>query len=431
MTFRPYWTDTATLPPIPDVDQLPNRCDVAVIGGGITGLSTAISLAREGISVVLLEKGRIGSGASTRNAGMALIGLKLGVKDLVARYGAQRAAAYYKASIDAVDFAEAFVKQEAIHCGFQRFGALWAACTPAHYQSLVTTHALLAQTFGHATRLVPAEEMAGEIGSGAYSGGLVDPLSGGLDPAALVSGLLHAALRSGVCVVQNTGVKSHARSARSPRSLQSNEGFTLDTELGTIRAGRIVVATNATTPAHLTWWRRRIVPVGSCIIVTRKLPPALASSLLPTGRMVFDTRNYLSYYRLTPDGRLLFGGRTSFRAQADAPAAHVLQSWMTGVFPQLEGVGIDYAWTGSVGFTFDRMPHVGDRDGACYAMGYCGHGVANGLYLGNRLARWMSGREAAPPFADLTFPARPLYRKRAWFLPLAGLYYRLKDRQER
>jgi len=416
MKLRVYWQDTVDPPPTAGT-ELPDSCDVVVIGAGITGLSAALHLAREGASVAVLEQHRVGWGASTRNAGMTLIGLKLSPEALVRTYGLAAAQRFYRSSVAAVDFTEEFLKDEAIDCGFHRHGALWAACTPAHFHALVESRDLLAESFEHETSLVPREELVSELGSSRYHGGLLDPLSGGLNPAEMVNGLLATAVESGVTVIEDAEVLGVDR--RDGR-------ISVETARGAVTAGEIVAAANGYTPSWLTWLRRRIIPIGSYIVVTEPLGEGLASELIPRNRMVFDTKKFLVYFRLTPDNRLLFGGRTSFRGHDDGTAAKVLTSWMRGVFPQLGDTAVDYAWSGSVAFTFDQMPRVGRREGVAFSGGYCGHGVANGLYLGAELARAMTGKADAP-FTDLGHPTVPFYRKRAWFLPIAGAYYRLVD----
>ncbi len=418
MIEKPCWTQTLSAWPEIPAGELPESCDTAVIGGGITGLSTALHLARRGANVVLLEQHHIGWGASTRNAGMTLVGLKRSPGQLIKKYGLSDARKYYQVSIDAVDFAETFITGENLDCDFDRHGALWAAYTTDHYEALKDARELLQKTFNHKTHLVPAAEMKTELGSNHYHGGLVDPLSAGLNPAKYVAGLLAKALAAGVKIFAQTRVEKFHR---------HTTGFRVHTNRGAVLADHLVAATNGYTPPALPWLRRRIIPIGSYIIATEPLENTVAAEIIPRNRMVYDTRKYLSYFRLTPDCRMLFGGRTSFVGHHNQTAAAILQRWMCDVFPQLRGVRIDYCWSGYVGFTFDQMPHLGVNDGVYYAMGYCGHGVAPGLYFGNHLARLISGEKTDLPFADLDYPGMLFYRKRAWFLPVAGLYYKLVD----
>jgi len=202
--------------------------------------------------------------------------------------------------------------------------------------------------------------LVSELGSSRYHGGLLDPLSGGLNPAEMVNGLLATAVESGVTVIEDAEVLGVDR--RDGR-------ISVETARGAVAAGEIVAAANGYTPSWLTWLRRRIIPIGSYIVVTEPLGEGLASELIPRDRMVFDTKKFLVYFRLTPDNRLLFGGRTSFWGHDDGTAAKVLTSWMRGVFPQLGATAVDYAWSGSVAFTFDQMPRVGRREGVAFSGG--------------------------------------------------------------
>ncbi len=174
--------------------------------------------------------------------------------------------------------------------------------------------------------------------------------------------------------------------------------------------------------------RRRIIPIGSYIIATEPLSEELTAELSPRGRVFFDTKNFLYYWRLTKDRRLVFGGRASFIPTSVERTARILHAGLVEVHPQLASTRIEYAWGGNVGFTFDRMPHVGKLGGVTYAMGYCGTGVVMATYLGSRVADWIGGAPA-PALARLRFPLVPApYEGRPWFLPFAGEWFRLRDR---
>lgn len=417
-----YWLETAPAPPALPPGPLPDRCDVAVIGGGLTGLMIALERARDGQAVRVFDQGRMASGASLRNAGQMLAGLKLSPGALITKYGQARAVELYRATLDAIAFTESFVAREQIDCHFHRHGALWCAYSARHYDDLAATRDLMASTFGHQTQLVSGADLGTELGSDYYHGGLVDPLSGGLHPGQLVMGLLMRTMEAGVGLHENTPVESVQRTPR---------GFRLTTPAGTIEAAQVAVATNGYTPEHLSWFRRRVIPIGSYIVVTEPLGETRARSILPRGRMAFDTKKFLFYFRRTPDDRLLFGGRTSFARIDDVEACRILAASMREVFPQLADCAVDYSWSGNVGFTFDQLPHIGEHEGMHFAMGYCGHGVASSLYFGHHLANLMRGQHSTLPFAELPFPARFFYRRHPWFLPLAGLYFQMVDRKER
>src|SRR5581483_8239756 len=210
------------------------------------------------------------------------------------------------------------------------------------------------------------------------------------------------------------GVRVRRLSRRAAR-------WTVDTAAGDVDAGDVLVATNGYTDRAAPWLQRRLVPIGSYAIATEPLAPGEAATLIPKRRMVFDSRHFLCYFRLTADGRLLFGGRAAFAeptADATRRCADRLRRAMVAVFPQLSAVRVDYAWSGYVAFTRDQMPRAGTLDGASYAGGYCGHGIALATLLGREIARRMAGEPIEHPLFDDRFPPIPLYRGRPWFLPL-------------
>lgn len=417
-----YWLENLPAAPEIPVEPFSNHCDVAVLGGGFTGLSTALHLARKGLKVSIFEKDAVGSGASTRNAGMALAGLKLAPQDLIGRYGEAHAARLYRASLASIDFTEKLIQKEGIECEFLRCGALWAAYAQRHWRGFDRLHRLLYQTFNHETRTVDGHALKAELDSPYYCGGLVDPISAGVNPAKLIRGLLKSALAAGVRIFEHTPV-----SAMTER----NGLYQLKTARGPVAAEKIVAATNGYTPSFFKFLRRRVIPIGSFIIVTEALPPDLARQLIPQGRMVFDTKHLLYYFRLVGGIRLLFGGRVKFGQIDDRTAAATLQQEMHQVFPQLKPFHIEYYWSGNVCFTFDQMPHLGRDNGIYYALGYCGHGVAMSIYSGYTLAEMITGESVDNPFTELAFQSRFYYRKKPWFLPLAGAYYKMIDRLER
>jgi glycine/D-amino acid oxidase-like deaminating enzyme len=205
--------------------------------------------------------------------------------------------------------------------------------------------------------------------------------------------------------------------------------LTVRTSRGPVRARDVVLGTNGYTGAATPWHRRRVIPVGSYIIATEPLGEQRVRELFPSLRVVGDTKRVLYYFRPSPDGtRVVFGGRASFRTTSALEAAPVLYGYMLGVFPQLAGVKLTHAWTGNVAFTFDRVPHMGERDGIHYAMGCNGSGVVMMRHLGHRTALKILGRTNRPSaFDGLPFETRPLYHGHPWFLPAVGAWYRLRD----
>lgn len=422
---HPYWWDTLTKAREEErrSEQFgPGaRFDVAVVGGGYTGLAAARQLARSGASVIVLERGAIGDGASSRNAGQVLTGLKLEPAALVANYGESRARELFDLSRQAIVELEQLVAEEHIECELQRTGHLQAAAKASHFAAFRDEQALLARVFNHAVSLVSEDDQGSELGTNQYHGLLVDEESRALNPAKYVAGLEGAAARGGAVLADHTAVE---------RVTRATGGWWLDTTRGPLSAADVLLATNGYTDRAAPALQRRLIPIGSYIIVTAPLGDAVAARLLPRRRMVFDSRYFLHYFRLTADNRLLFGGRAEFSGptlESAARAESILRRAMAATFPDLAGTPVDYAWSGHVAFTRDQMPHAGRLDEAFYAGGYCGHGIAMATHLGGVIARRMAGEPISHPLFDDHFAPIPLYYGRPWFLPLVGLYYRWLD----
>lgn len=393
--------------------------DLLVIGAGYTGLAAARAAARTGASVLVLDRGELGAGASGRNAGFVLPGYKADLPTLHRRLGAERSRALFRASLDAIDFVEGLIRDEAIDCHWHRPGALVLAARPRHHKDLEAEQRLLAREYGHVTHLLGPTELRDEIDSPAYHGGLLDPVAGALHPMEYLVGLARAAQRAGATI--RTGVEVTRVTGGQGR-------FTLETSAGPVTARHVLVATNGYTGPLVPWLERRVVPVGSFILATAPLEPLLLDRLMPRRRVMNDTRNLLYYFRVSTDGRLLFGGRAAFRAESLGRSLDLLRQGLASVFPELASVPVDFGWGGTLGFTRDHLPHAGMHDGIAYVLGCGGHGVAMCSWLGDQVGRALLEQGPWPMLSQIRFPAVPLYSGRPWFLPLAGAYYGLKDR---
>jgi glycine/D-amino acid oxidase-like deaminating enzyme len=421
-----YWLETATLP-AGSPGPLPERVEVAIVGAGFTGLSAARTLAARGAKVAVLEARSIGWGASSRNGGMVLTGLKLGAETLAARYGMEAARRMYAASLASVDLVEQIVREEKIDCSFSRCGHLEVACKQSHFDAYARSVEVIAKEFNHEIRVIAKNELRREIGSHIYFGGMVDPASAGLNPARYVAGLGRAALRAGAEVYEDARVENIRRVSHT-----GNSGFRISTSRGSLEAEQVFVGTSGYTSAATPALQKKIVPIGSFIIATEPLAEELAGELSPRNRMIYDSKHYLHYYRLTPDRRMLMGGRAAFFPETRDTirrSAEILRRAMMAIYPQLRQTKIDYAWGGTLDFCFDTMPHAGQIDGVYYALGYAGHGVAMATMLGTKIAEQISGQGNHNPFAGIPFPGAPLglYNGRPWFLPFAGAYYKVLD----
>jgi glycine/D-amino acid oxidase-like deaminating enzyme len=416
---RCLWTDAAPLQHGSPAVPLPSRTDVSIIGGGYTGLAAARALARRGVDVTVFERYTLGWGASSRNGGFVLSGYKPEMEELSQRLGAERASRMFQLSLDALRCLADIITEEGISCDFSRCGAVTLAAKPAHLGALEQSGRFLRHHLGYETRLLTRDELAGEIGSSRYHGGLLDPGGCSLQPAKYVQGLARAAERAGARLLEDTEV---TKVRRVPG------GFEIHTARGPVRSREVLAATNGYTPPALARLRRRVIPIGSYQIATSRLEEELALRLIPRGRVFSDTKHLLYYFRLSPDRRMVFGGRASFTPTGIRRSARILAAGMSEVFPELATATIEFAWSGKVAYPMDHLPHAGRLDGVHYSMGYCGHGVALATYLGGLMGEVLAGTGDIPDLGTTRFRAIPFYNGVPWFLPLVGGYYRIRDR---
>jgi len=422
MKFTSYWLDTAPATPDRSQTEIGGEVDVAIVGAGLTGTSAALPFARKGARVAVLEQETVGWGASGRNGGMATPGLSLGLRDAIARYGFPTARDLYNSYYDAIDSIEKLVAEEGIDCDFARTGKISLAAKPAHFEGMKRTHEILTERMGVDTTLVPPSEIGSEIGSERYHGAIVDLLGAGLHVGKFVKGLGESAVRAGAEIHEKAGVESFHRLGGTRHELVTSRGR--------IRADKVLVATSGYTTRPFRWQQVRIAPVGSFIIVTEPLGKEVCDQLLPTGRVAADSKNLLYYFRITPDHRLLFGGRARFAMagpRSDQKSGRILRDAMVSVFPQLANAKVDYCWGGLVDMSMDRLVHAGEQDGLFYSVGYSGHGVQMATYMGKQMADYMDGVPEANPWRDIPFKRIPGHVGPPWFLPFAGAYYRFQD----
>lgn len=422
-----YWLETVREPARGLSGALPETVDVAVVGSGFCGLAAARALAQRGVNVAVLEAETLGWGASCRNGGMVLTGMKLAVPVLIARYGREAVQSMYTASLESIDVVEQIVKEEGIDCAFSRCGHLEVAWKASHFTGFSESVERIRREFGHEMRIVPKSELRKEIGSDIYFGGLVDETSAGVNPAQYVHGLAKAAQRAGACLYD------HARVVDvKPEVANGNRRFRVTTSRGTLTAREVLLASGAYTTSATPALCKKVIPIGSYIIATEVLPAELARELSPRNRMIHDSKHFLYYFRLTPDNRMLFGGRAAFFPESESTvreSAELLRQGMIGVYPQLRDTKVEFVWGGTLDFTVDVMLHAGKIDGMHFAVGYAGHGVAAATWMGTKLAAVISGEAYDNPFAKITFPGAPIGLRsgNTWALPLAGMYYRVLD----
>jgi glycine/D-amino acid oxidase-like deaminating enzyme len=419
LSTTPYWwTDIGSAPNAGNVPG--RRYDVVVVGGGYTGLAAARRLASEGAVVAVLEAEYLGYGASTRNGGMVSGTLKWSPETLSRRTDPVVCRAVYREAGETVLHLESLNEAEGIECAYSRCGMYIAAYTRRHLEAMEREQEELATVGIETHTLSPAAGLA-ELASDYYHGGRLVPLAGGLQPAALHRGLARAAAQHGVALFERCRVKSLER---------RSSGWTVVTERGGVEADQVIVATNGYSRGGPGPFAPRLIPVRSYVIATEELSRELVQSLIPRARMIQDSKNFLYYFRPSPDGtRIVFGGRASYGDIGLDESAKRLMHGLRRIFPDaMRDVRPAWSWNGLVAFTFDRLPHMGMEDGLHYALGYCGQGVAMSAYLGDRVAFAVlqPGREVSV-FQRLPFRGRLGYRGDPWMLPLVGLGLKVRD----
>lgn len=422
MKLESYWLASAPAFAGGVEGAVEGRVDVAVVGAGFTGLSAAMALSRRKASVAVLDAGCVVGEASGRNGGQCNSGLAHDYQSLAAKIGTDRARAYYRAYDAAVDTVETVVREQGIDCDFRRNGKLKLAAKPAHFDKLARAYEVLRAEVDPKVSLLTPERIRDEIESDAFYGGLIQSSSAQMHVGKFGVGLADAAVRQGARIYENAAVTGMQR--------LPGGGWRIVSRRGTIEASQVLLATGASTGGPLGWFRRRLVSVGSFIVVTEPIDPAVLARILPHRRCYVTSKNVGNYFRATADNRLLFGGRARFamsNPRSDEKSGRILRATLTQVFPQLAGVGIDYCWGGLVEMTADRLPRAGEHNGMFYSMGYSGHGVQMSVHMGRVMADVMEGRVAANPWRDLKWPAIPGHFGKAWFLPLVGAYFRLQD----
>ncbi len=423
MKLLPYWLDGIESFAAADPGPVAGEVDVAVIGGGFTGLSAALALARAGARVVVLEAGRVAQQASGRNGGHVNNGTAIDIGAFAAKYGTARARALYRAYDDAVDTVERIVRDHQIACDFRRGGKIKLAAKPAHYEAMARGFAFLNREIDPETDLIARSDVADHVGSDAFFGGLLYRKSAQMHVGRFGRGLAEAAHRAGARIFEHAPVTALHR--------LHHHAHRVTTARGSVVAKQVLLATGPSRHGPFARFRRRIVPIGSFIVATAPLAAATAAAVMPGGHTATTSLNVGNYFRLTPDHRLVFGGRARFALSSpvsDRKSGRILEAALRRIFPQLAPVPIEYCWGGIIDLTADRLPRAGEHAGLFYAMGYSGHGVQMSVHMGERMAAVMGGDAGANPLRDLPWPPIPGHFGPPWFLPLVGAYYRAKDR---
>ena len=393
--------------------------DVCVIGGGFTGLAAALACAEAGYSVILLEAEQIGFGASGRNGGQLIPGLRWSMAEIDAHFGRTRARAIFDIAYTAQDRVRARIAQHGIACDLKP-GHLEAAHKPAHFDAMREDADFLAQHFGYLyPELVQPGDMGTHIAASCYHGGLYDRVGGHFHPLNYALGLAEAAISAGVRVFENSRVTSLADGPR----------VTVKTGAGQVSAAHAIIACDSWTGDIAPDLGRYTVPIMNYNIATAPLR-ADADQLLPSDAAIADSRFVLNYFRLSADKRLIFGGGEKYTTRIPSDIQAFVRTHMASVFPTLANVAIDFAWGGAVAVTANRLPHMGRRGNCYFAHGFSGHGALMTTLAGELIAEAVRGTaERFDVMANLPhtrFPGGRFLHK-----PLATLglfWYALRDR---
>lgn len=419
---RPFWWEAAPPEAAADV-ALPARVDVAIIGAGYAGLAAALTLARAGRSVLVLDAEAPGHGASTRSGGMVGHGHRLSYAGLIDRFGRAKAQALIREGMASLDFTVSLIEREGIDARLLRTGRFRGAARPADYESLAREADLLAKDLGMAVAVIPRAEQAREIASDRYHGGLLFLAHGGLHPALFHRGLLAAARRAGAVVAGHAPVLAVCR---------ADAGHEIHTPRGRLEAGEVLVTTNGYTGRRpVPALARRLVALPSFVVATEPIGQNRVRALIPNGRMMVETAASHLYFRPSPDGeRIVLGGRAALHPIPLRQAASRLGAHLVRVFPQLDGIRLDHVWTGNVAMTRSDLPAIGrDRDGCWYALGCNGSGVALMPYLGHKAAQKILGDpNGATAFDDIRAGSVPFLFARPLLQRTLSLVWQARER---
>lgn len=399
-----YYRATANAWAPQGVDWRARRFDVAVIGGGFTGLSAALACAEKGLSVALFEADTIGFGASGRNGGQLIPGLRWSMREIDAEFGRERAQAIFDLAYGAVGRVKARIARHGIACDLKP-GHLEMAYKPAHFDAMQRDADFLAREFGWLADVVTRGDLGAHIAGGDYHGGIYDAQGGHFHPLNYALGLASACRQAGVTIVEQCRV--------TPAD---------------VAAETIIVATDTWTDGVIPTLGAFTIPIMNYNVATAPLPNA--DALLPSDAAVADSRFVLNYFRLSADKRLIFGGGEKYVQRPPADIAAFVRRHIAEVFPALAQVPIDYAWGGAVGVTMNRLPHLGRQGDIFFAHGFSGHGALVTTLAGELLAEAAVGTmERFDVFASL--PHLPFPGGRWLAQPLATLgllWYAMRDR---
>ncbi|HVL55185.1 MAG TPA: FAD-binding oxidoreductase [Burkholderiaceae bacterium] len=418
----------ATAAPAPDCPALDAAADadVCIVGAGYTGLSCALALAEQRTDVAVVEAGGIGQGASGRNGGQVIPGLKQDPDELLAMFGARTGETMVALSAGAADRVFALIERHRIDCGAHQGGWIQPAHTPAALAT-IEQRARAWQRRGAPVELLDRALTEAAIGAPFYHGAWIDRRAGVVQPLSYVRGLARAAIAAGARIF----VESPALSVM--RGGGGDGRWLVVTPRGQVAARTVVLATDAYSGELWPTLRRNYVGLNSVQIATDPLPETLQRTILPCRLPVSETRKLLYYYRFDPDGRFVMGGRGNVDGTVPEHVFATLRTVAERLFPPLEGIGWPYRWWGQVGLTRDWLPHLAEpAPGLWTALGYCGRGVAMATTMGQVLANRVLGGALQRSDPALDYPAGPLEPWPLWQFRKPGVaatigWFRLRE----
>lgn len=413
------WTDTAAPAPATPPLQGQAQSDVLIVGGGIAGLSTALHLAELGLCACVLEARQPGWGASGRNGGQVIPGIKHDPDEILARYGPERGEALLEMVGGAADAVFDLIGRYGLDCHALRRGWIQPAHSPRALDS-VLARAAQWRARGADVQALGADEVARRLGTRHFVGGWIDRRAGSIQPLRYTRGLLAAA--------QSLGVRVHGDSPVVGLERESGKWLARCANGASLRAEHALIATNGYTDDLWPGLRRTIIAANSFIVATGPLDPALSPPILPGGEVASDSRRLLLYFRRDNDGRFILGGRGRFADPVnEADWNHLLRSARI-MFPQLAHTPFPRRWSGRVALTRDFMPHVHQPAPQLRILLGCnGRGVALATQMGRYLAREIAGGQALPYPVTPIRPI-PLHGLKRLYIGLAVAYYGLRDR---
>jgi gamma-glutamylputrescine oxidase len=398
-----------------------SEVDVAIIGGGYTGLATAYFLQSMGIRSAIVEQHRIGWGASGRNAGMSIPGFKMHIGTIMKKWGHDAAKEMLNMSIDGIKLVTDIIHEHDIDCSLYHQGSLNAAFKESHFEMFKRNQEFMEKQFNYKTSLLNHHEIESELGTSFYHGILVDPHAISFHPLNYALGLAKAVEKRGGAIYEQTPVT---------KIIKQNDKVLLETPQSSLKASHLVIATNGYSTPLTPKLFKSIIPMGSYMIATEPLDPELAQKLIPHNRSVSDSKKFLYYFRLSPDNRMVFGGRVSFDCSESPEIYEQIHNNMLLVFPELKNYKVDFKWGGLIALTPDMLPHIGrTKEGFHFALGYSGRGATISTLMGKLVAlnikeesRQLSHLEKLPLYQI------PFHSQRGLALNIVGTYYKILDK---